>query len=69
MGIFQKNGIYINLAPAYQKEQGEKKLREAIDFVGQFRMKPTTQSILDEVNPESDLRRMIFQEFPMMSKL
>jgi len=60
MGIFKKKGVYINLAPEYQKEEGEKKLLAVIEYVGQFRMKPTTQSMLEEVNPDSDLRRMIF---------
>lgn len=68
-GIFKKKDVYVNLAPEYLKSDGEKRLVAVIDRVGQYRSKPTTQSLLEDFSPEEDLRRTIFSEFPMMAKL
>ena len=51
MKVLAKTGpAHIGLCPEYQKQAGEKKLLELIDFVGQYRMKPTDQSMLDDVS-------------------
>ena len=69
MKIFNKNGVYVNLHEDYLKQQGEKRLLKALDFLGQFRMKPTISSLLDSVDSGQDIRRTLFNEFPIMSKL
>jgi len=70
MKVFTKRSDYISLSGQYSKKDGEKQLRKIIQDVGQFRMKPTSQTVLDEFNSEvSDLRRTVLHDFPIMAKL
>lgn len=65
-----KNGpSYITLHADYQKNDGEKKLVQMIDYVGQFRVKPTDQQVLEHISETTDLRKTIYQDYPVMSKL
>ena len=66
MKVFNKRSNYINL----NRDYGEKRLAKLIEQVGQYRMKPTSQSVLDEFKSEvRDLRRTVLHDFPIMAKL
>ena len=70
MKVFTKRSNFINLSAEYQNMGGERRLLKLIEHVGQYRMKPTSQGVLDEVNPEvRDLRRTVLHDFPLMAKL
>ena len=70
MKVFTKRSNYINLSREYQGVDGEKRLLKLIEQVGQYRMKPTSQGVLDELNSEvRDLRRTVLHDFPIMAKL
>ena len=69
MGIFKKTSIFVNLAPEYQKAEGEKRLLAEIERVGQFRNKASNMTLLEDFSTEDDLRRTIFSEFPFMAKM
>ena len=69
MKIFKKNGVFINLHEDYLKQEGEKRILKAIDFLGQFRMTPASSNLLFNIDSSTDIRRSLFTEFPIMSKL
>ena len=69
MKIFKKNGVFINLHEDYLKQEGEKRILNAIDFLGQFRMTPASSNLLFNIDSSTDIRRSLFTEFPIMSKL
>lgn len=70
MKVLERKGpAHIGLSTDYQKLEGEKRLLELIDFVGQYRMKPSDASILEHVSEKEDYRKQIYHEFPIMSKL
>jgi len=70
MKILAKNGPqYITLHADYQKAEGEKKLKTVIEYLGQFRMRPQVETILDQVNYDTDFRKIFSHDFPVMSKL
>ena len=69
MKIFKKNGVFVNLHEDYLKQEGEKRLLKALDFLGQYRMTPTASNLLDNISSGQDIRRSLFNEFPIMSKL
>lgn len=68
MKVLVKIGIFLNLGQDYQ-DNGNKKLHALIDQVGRYRMKPTSQTLLEEIDPSTNIRRSIFNEFPFMAKL
>jgi hypothetical protein len=62
--------VYVNLGKKFQGVEGEKALVNLIAKVGQFRMSPAAQALVDDSQAEgTDLRRTIFQGFPIMAKL
>lgn len=71
MKILAKNGpAYLVLGAEYQQKlEGEKKLLKVIEYLSHFRMKPSDNSLVEEISSEGDLRRNIFVDFPVMSKL
>lgn len=70
MGVIAKKSIYINLAQEYQKDQGERLLGKLIETIGQFRNKPLSErKVFEEVSANSELRRKVFSDFPIMAKL
>uniref|UniRef100_A0A7S3MJR5 GPAT/DHAPAT C-terminal domain-containing protein n=1 Tax=Favella ehrenbergii TaxID=182087 RepID=A0A7S3MJR5_9SPIT len=70
MGVLQKKSVYINLAPEYQKSEGEKRLEKLIETIGQYRNLPMSQRrTLEEFSVDGELRRKVFSDFPIMAKL
>lgn len=70
MKVLAKHGpAYIELHKDYQKNEGEQKLVKLIDHVGMFRMKPQDADILENTSQHENLRRKLFHDFPVMSKL
>lgn len=57
MKIFKKNGVFVNLHEDYLKQEGEKRLLKALDFLGQYRMTPTASNLLDTISSGQDIRR------------
>ena len=70
MKVLAKNGpAYLVLGPEYQKKgEGEQNLLKVIEHLRSFRSKPASPNMLSE-GVSSDLRRSIFVDFPVMSKL
>ena len=70
MKVLAKNGPqYITLGSDYQKAEGEKKLLQIIEYLNQFRMKPMIETVLDMADENYDLRKILYHDFPVMSKL
>lgn len=70
MNVLARNGpAYITLHKDYLGNEGEKKLLSVIEYLGQFRMKPTDANIFDKATEIEDLRKSIYHEYPVMSKL
>lgn len=70
MKVLAKNGPqYITLGGDYLKAEGEKKLLQIIEYLNQFRMKPMIETVLDMADENYDLRKILYNEFPVMSKL
>lgn len=70
MGVLAKKSIYINLAPEYQKVEGEKRLEKLIETINSYRNLPMAQRRdLEEFNVDGELRRKVFSDFPIMAKL
>lgn len=70
MGVLSKKSLYINLAPEYQKAEGEKKLEKLIETITQYRNLPMSQrSNLEQFSVDGELRRKVFLDFPIMAKL
>ena len=67
--VFKKQSVYVQLHPDYAKTEGEKRLRAMIAYCGTFRSKPTERGDLENATEDGDLRRVLSQEFPFMSKL
>ena len=69
MKILAKNGpAYLVLGPQYLKKgEGEQNLLKVIEYLREFRSKPSANTLSEGVG--SDLRRSIFVDFPVMSKL
>lgn len=42
---------------------------QVIDYVGQFRKKPTDVKALEHISESPDLRKTIYHDYPVMSKL
>ena len=69
MKVLSKKSIYINLAPEYQKLEGEQRLEKLIETISQYRSKPVSQTVLEEFNLDGSLRKKVFTDFPIMAKL
>jgi hypothetical protein len=68
MKVLVKQSVFLNLGQDYQ-DQDSKKLHSLLQQIGTFRMRPTSQSLLDDFDPQTNIRRTIFNEFPFMAKL
>ena len=70
MNILTRNGpSYITLHKDYLGDDGEKRLTEVMEYLGQFRKVPTNDDVFDNVGTVKDLRKTIFHDYPVMSKL
>lgn len=68
MKLFVKQSVFLNLGNDFQVEEN-KKLHALIEQVGKYRMRPTSQSLLEDLDPQTNIRRNVFNEFPFMAKL
>jgi len=70
MKVLSKRSNFINLSDEYKQLDGEKRLLKLIQHIGQYRMKPISQGVFDEIDPEvRNLRRTVLHDFPIMAKL
>lgn len=70
MGVLARNGpSYITLHKDYLGDDGEKRLTDLIDFLGKFRQIPTEKEVFDKVGEVKELRKTIYHDYPVMSKL
>ena len=69
MKVLVKKSVYINLAPEYQKAEGEKRLVSIIETISNYRNKPMSQRAFEEFDTNGELRRTVFSDFPIMAKL
>lgn len=68
MKLFVKQSVFLNLGSEYSDNEN-KKLHALIEQVGQYRMKPTSQLLFENLDPKTNIRRNVFSEFPFMAKL
>jgi hypothetical protein len=68
MKVLVKQSVFLNLGEDYQ-EKNSKKLHALLERIGAYRMRPTSQSLLENLDPQTNVRRTIFNEFPFMAKL